>query len=329
MKAPKHTCWRRTTYAGRLTRVPRRPKNNAPPTEPSPRPESLDANQVVAYNFRAARELRGWTQEETARRLAPHLGQELPKASISGIERSFDGDRRRFFDAQELVAFALAFELPIVWFLLPPPGAGDYELATTGRSLLSLVRLLLGRDDQQADVRARMRQLQEADPSSAGEAVAEVGGFPPGLSWEHFERAREEAVFALVEEESSEIERLMGDLRRVVTRFDDLSQRAHYASHPRAAYRAISHSLIGEAVFDRVLRGSQAGSVDGGNEDRYTLLMSRIASPNAIEDVIDLDDPETVKRLAAVYDRAEELLRDRATPPRRQERTPGAERGAT
>jgi transcriptional regulator with XRE-family HTH domain len=83
----------------------------------------LDANQVVAYNFRAARELRGWTQEETARRLAPYIGQELPKASISGIERSFDGERRRFFDAQELVAFSLAFDLPIVWFLLPPPGA--------------------------------------------------------------------------------------------------------------------------------------------------------------------------------------------------------------
>ena len=81
----------------------------------------------------------------------------------------------------------------------------------------------------------RMRQLQEADPSSAGEAVAEVGGFPPGLSWEHFERAREEAVFALVEEESSEIERLLGDLRRVVTRFDDLSQRAHYRGRGASA----------------------------------------------------------------------------------------------
>jgi hypothetical protein len=133
-----------------------------------------------------------------------------------------------------------------------------------------------------------------------------------------------------VVEESSEIDRLMGDLRRVVTRFDDLSQRAHYASHPRAAYRAISHSIIGEAVFDRVLRGSQADSVGGADPNRYTLLMSRMASPNAIEDVMDLDDPETVKRLAAVYDRAEELLRDRATPPRRPRSTSGAgESGAT
>ena len=98
--------------------------------------------------------------------------------------------------------------------------------------------------------------------------------------------------------------------------------------HPRAAYLAISHSIIGEAVFDRVLRASQADSVGGADPDRFTLLMGRVASPNAIDDVINLATPRP-SRLAAVYDRAEELLRDSATPPRRQQRTPGAERGAT
>ena len=53
-----------------------------------------------------------------------------------------------------------------------------------------------------------------------------------------------------MEEQTAEIERMMGDLRRVVARFDDLSQRSHYASHPRKVYQAISHSLIGEAVFE-------------------------------------------------------------------------------
>ena len=68
-----------------------------------------------------------------------------------------------------------------------------------------------------------MEELREADPRSSGELLAEAGGFPPELSWEHFQRSREEALFALVEEETSELERLMGDLRRVVARFDDLS----------------------------------------------------------------------------------------------------------
>ena len=237
----------------------RRTKKAPPVEEPPAPPKVLDANQVVAYNFRAARELRGWTQEETARRLAPYIGQVLPKASISGIERSFDGERKRFFDAQELVAFSLAFDLPVVWFLLPPPGADDYELAAAGRSVQVLATLLLGRDDQLDDIKERMQELRQADPESAGEVLAEAGGFPPELSWEHFQRSREEALFALVEEETSEIERLMGDLRRVVVRFDDLSQRSHYATHPRKVYQAISHSLIGEAVFDKVLQTFDAG----------------------------------------------------------------------
>ena len=42
---------------------------------------TIDANQVVGVNFRLARELRGWTQDEAASRLAPYLGQLLPKAS--------------------------------------------------------------------------------------------------------------------------------------------------------------------------------------------------------------------------------------------------------
>ncbi len=299
---------RMTTMAGRTRKA-------TPIEEPPAPPKVLDANQVVAYNFRAARELRRWTQEETARRLAPFLGQELPKASISGIERSFDGERKRFFDAQELVAFSLAFDLPVVWFLLPPPDADDYELAAAGRSVQLLATLVLGRDDQLDDLKQRMQQLREADAESAGEVLAEAGGFPAGLSWEHFQRSREEALFELVEEETSDIERLMGDLRRVVARFDDLSQRSHYASHPRKVYRAISHSLIGEAVFHKVLQAS-----DPADDGRYTLLRSRIPSPEAIETAIDLDDPEIVQRLAAVYDRAEELLQERLAKPTRTRR---------
>jgi hypothetical protein len=60
------------------------------------------------------------TQEETAQALEPLLGQRLPQASISAIERAYDGDRRREFDAQEILAFALAFDLPLIWFFLPP-----------------------------------------------------------------------------------------------------------------------------------------------------------------------------------------------------------------
>ena len=54
--------------------MPRR-RRTPPEQEPQPPAELddgaqpvrvLDANQVVAYNFRAARELRGWTQDHVA-----------------------------------------------------------------------------------------------------------------------------------------------------------------------------------------------------------------------------------------------------------------------
>lgn len=282
----------------------------------APPPKILDANQVVAYNFRAARELRHWTQEETARRLAPHLGQELPKASISGIERSIDGERKRFFDAQELVAFSLTFDLPIVWFLLPPPGDEDYQLAQVGAPP-RLVSLLLGREDQLEAIGTRLEKLRCSDPGSAGEAVAEAGSFPAELRWEHFQRSRDEAIFALMEEETSEIERMLGGLRQVLERFDTLSQKTHFAAHPRTVYRAISHSLIGDAVFHKVLQ-----SGDPADEGRYTRLRSRIPSPGPIEEAMDLDDPEIVRRLASVYDRAEELLAEKAARPRTRRTAP-------
>src|SRR5213080_122296 len=99
--------------------MPRRSRDEPPP---SPPPPDVDLNQVVAYNVRAARELRGWTQEEVADRLEPYLGQRLTQAGVSSIERAWDGDRRREFDAHELLIFAMVFDLPILWFLLPPPG---------------------------------------------------------------------------------------------------------------------------------------------------------------------------------------------------------------
>ena len=89
---------------------------------PGPADGEIDLNQVVAYNVREARELRGWTQQDLSLRLEPYLGQRLTQAGVSAMERAWDGERKREFDAHELLVFALVFDLPIIWFLLPPPG---------------------------------------------------------------------------------------------------------------------------------------------------------------------------------------------------------------
>jgi hypothetical protein len=117
----------------------------------------LTPNQVTAYNLRRARELSDWTQEEAAERLEPYLGARWSKATFSVAERSASHeDRIREFTADDIVAFAAVFDLPIEFFFMPPrdvdaivvPGATEtlsperlMELATTRQDgrLLELV----------------------------------------------------------------------------------------------------------------------------------------------------------------------------------------------
>jgi transcriptional regulator with XRE-family HTH domain len=78
-------------------------------------------NQVVAYNIRRARAKREWTQEDAAQHLEPYLGTLWSKATFSAAERGFEtGDRIRQFTADDLIALSRGFDLPIVWFMLPP-----------------------------------------------------------------------------------------------------------------------------------------------------------------------------------------------------------------
>jgi transcriptional regulator with XRE-family HTH domain len=95
-------------------------------------------NQVVAYNVGRARGLRGWTQEQAASELSNHLEKRMSRASYSAIERSIGGGRVKQFSADELVALARGFNLPLLWFLLPPPLDDDPGLHvphTTSRGI--------------------------------------------------------------------------------------------------------------------------------------------------------------------------------------------------
>ena len=74
--------------------------------------------------MKAIRERRGWTQQSVAERLGRITGHQLPQASISAMERGFDGERRRRFDAHELYFLSVVFDVPIAYFFVPPPGTG-------------------------------------------------------------------------------------------------------------------------------------------------------------------------------------------------------------
>jgi len=95
-------------------------------------------NQVVAYNVGRARALRGWTQQQAASELSNHLEKRMSRASYSAMERSIGGGRIKQFSADEMVALARGFNLPLLWFLLPPPLDDDPGLHvphTTSRGI--------------------------------------------------------------------------------------------------------------------------------------------------------------------------------------------------
>jgi transcriptional regulator with XRE-family HTH domain len=162
-------------------------------------PGQADLNEIVAYNFRAARELRGWTQEDTAGALEPFLGQRLPQASISAVERAYEGDRRREFDAQEILAFALTFDLPLVWFFLPPPG--DHRTLERATNIVSeLYGIVFGRDDQLGPVYERLRQLGIDEPSEAALAVETLTGRASPARQTSYHERRKQMLLALLDQ---------------------------------------------------------------------------------------------------------------------------------
>lgn len=111
---------------------------------------AIDANAIVAYNLRVIRERHGWTQEGVAEHLGRLTGHQLSQAAISAMERGFDGQRPRRFDAHDLYLFSVVFGVPIAYFFIPPLGQAMARQvsADTGRPVGVLVAAFLGRAEQ-------------------------------------------------------------------------------------------------------------------------------------------------------------------------------------
>ena len=139
----------------------------------------LSANQIVSYNLGQARLWKNWTQEQAAEAIEPYLGVRWSKASVSQAERSVDGNFIRNFSADEIVAFAQAFEVPITWFFMPPPPvlqSGEHAMfvardGTNPHPLATLVDLVFGTPGQQANLTLRLQGwLQMVSPEALTEA---------------------------------------------------------------------------------------------------------------------------------------------------------------
>ena len=92
--------------------------------------QCLTPNQIIAYNLRRARFERGLTQEEATALLSPYLGVKWSKAVYSAAERSAERPGRiRRFSADDLMAFAAAFDLPVAFFMAPK---ADFDVRLRG-----------------------------------------------------------------------------------------------------------------------------------------------------------------------------------------------------
>ena len=153
-----------------------RPRKRPPEPAKAKEAPGLDVNAVVSYNVKAIRERRGMTQQAVADRLAALTGHQLPQASISAMERGFDGDRRRRFDAHELYLLSVVFDVPIAYFFIPPPGTTSTELTDTRRPVAELWRATLGTDAQLDAVDARLAEIRGDDPDASDEMLAAIFG---------------------------------------------------------------------------------------------------------------------------------------------------------
>ncbi len=153
---------------------------------PEARYRGMTPNQVVAYNLLRARQLRGWTQDQAAAALEPYLGVRWSKASFSQAERSVAGRFVRQFDADEVVAFARGFELPITWFFMPPPPWKDDapvkltipEARRFGTELALLVDLVFGDGSHHRQLlEDRLREfLDQLGPDRLTQAQERIAG---------------------------------------------------------------------------------------------------------------------------------------------------------
>ena len=128
------------------------------PTEPTWTP-----NQVVAANLARLRQHRELTQAEVARLVSAVAGKEWSDAMVAHAERSVTGNRVREFTADDLVTFARAFDVPVLYFLTPPPSGVFVQVPGSQITTLTMLEAVLGRLDNLSEWEALLDEWNFAD----------------------------------------------------------------------------------------------------------------------------------------------------------------------
>jgi transcriptional regulator with XRE-family HTH domain len=135
--------------------MPRRSAESAEPT--------WTPNQVVAGNLARLRQRRGLTQAEVARLLSAVAGKEWSEAMVAHAERSVTGNRVREFTADDLVTLARAFDVPVLYFLTPPPSGIFVHVPGSRIDTLTMLEAVLGRLDNLSEWEALLDEWDFAE----------------------------------------------------------------------------------------------------------------------------------------------------------------------
>ncbi len=113
--------------------------------------------------------------------------------------------------AAAILAFALAFDLPLVWFFLPPPG-DTRRLYHTSSYVAELYGLVFGREDQLGPIYDRLRQLGIDDPAAAARTVEALTGRPSPARQDSYRQRRKEMLLALLDQYGDGVDRAADEL---------------------------------------------------------------------------------------------------------------------
>lgn len=208
--------------------TPARQKDSPKKRVERPVYRGLTANQIVAFNLARAREWKNWTQEEAAEALEPYLGKRWSKASFSQAERSIAGNFIRQFTADEILAFARAFDLPIGWFFMPPPPWSDQpgvpvkldvpDAGDFGKPLAELVDLVFGTPENTAVLHMRLAAWLDQNPPQITDAQRQVADLVQGR------------IDALASSTLNRLAEWQTTLRAMANHIEDLEARARRAA---------------------------------------------------------------------------------------------------
>ena len=113
--------------------------------------------------------------------------------------------------AAAILAFALAFDLPLVWFFLPPPG-DTRRLYHTSSYVAELYGLVFGREDQLGPIYDRLRQLGIDDPAAAARTVEALTGRPSPARQDSYRQRRKQMLLALLDQYGDGVDRAADEL---------------------------------------------------------------------------------------------------------------------